>query len=86
MNKKGQMANYALVLMLAVVVIILGMSMAKPLNDANNESRTNMNCTGTTDDFVSAGCLINDIGQAYFIGGIIALAGVIVGARVLFGT
>lgn len=82
MNKKGQAA--VLAFMLAVTTIILALAWAYPVNEATTNAQTSMNCSGTTDDFVKAGCWVNDIGQAYFIGGIIAIAGVIILGRALF--
>lgn len=93
MSKKAQVSVVAF--MLAVVILILGLSFAYPVNqvttDAMNESSDflgetgGLNCTGTTDNYVTATCWIADIGQAYFIGGIFALAGLIIGARILWG-
>jgi hypothetical protein len=83
-NNKAQLGMYVYVFMLAVVVIILALALAYPVNESNSLARTEMNCSGTTDDFVSAGCLISDIGQAYFVGGLLAIAGLLIGAKVLF--
>ena len=89
LNKKGQMA--ALVFMLSIVLIILGLALAFPLNEittsAMNETSEigGMNCTGTTDDFVKAGCYTVDLTQVLFIGGLIALAGIIISAKIIFG-
>ena len=88
MNKKGQ--TMALAFMLAVVVILLALAFAKPVNEmttmAMNDTSAigGMNCTATTDEFVKAACWTADIGQFYVIGGLLALAGVIIGARALF--
>ena len=90
-SKKSQAATYAIAFMLAVCLIVLGITWAKPVNEittlAMNETGElgGMNCTDTTDDYVKAGCYTADIGQAYFIGGIAAIAGLIIGARILFG-
>jgi hypothetical protein len=93
MNPKAQISIVAF--MLAVVIIILGLSFAFPVNEATtnamNETSSSlgetggMNCTGTTDDYVTATCWIADIGQAYFIGSIFALAGLVIAARVIWG-
>ena len=90
MNKKAQAS--ALAFMLAVVVIILGLAWISPVNEmtklAMNETSEigGMNCTSSAlDDFTKAGCWTLDIAQVYFIGGIIALAGVIIAARIIFG-
>ena len=47
---------------------------------------TGMNCTGSViSDFTSAGCLTMDLGQMYFIGSLIAIGGIVVAARIMFG-
>ena len=90
MNNKAQVGNYAVAFMLAIVIIIIGVSLAHPVNEvttmAMNETSSigGMNCTSTTDDFMKAGCWTMDIGQAFFIGSLIALAGVIISARIIF--
>ena len=90
MNKVGQVGNYAVAFMLAIVIIIIGVSLAHPVNEvttmAMNETSSigGMNCTSTVDDFTKAGCWTMDIGQAFFIGSLIALGGVIISARIIF--
>jgi len=88
LNKKGQVG--ALVFMLAIVVIILALAWAVPVNEmttlAMNETSEigGMNCTLTSDDYVKAGCWVADLGQGYFIGGILAIAGIIIAGRMFF--
>ena len=90
MNTKAQAGNYAVAFMLAVCLIIMGIAWASPVNEMTTAARNEtseiggMNCTGTADDFVKAGCMVADIGQAYFIGGIIAIDGLIIAARIIF--
>jgi hypothetical protein len=88
-TKKSQ--TIALAFMLAIVVLLLALAFAKPLNqmttNAMNETSEigGMNCTNTLDNFVKAGCITADLGQAYIIGGLIALAGLLIGAKVMLG-
>ena len=92
MKTKAQAANYAMAFMLAVTVIILGLAFAFPLNEVTMNAMNNntgdgtdgMNCSSTLDDFTKAGCLVTDISQSFFIGGILALAGIIIAARIIF--
>ena len=86
MNTKAQAGNYAVAFMLAICTVILGIAWAYPINQVTTTSMNSeeMNCTSTTDDFIKAGCWTLDIGQALFIGGIIALAGTIIAARIIF--
>lgn len=89
-NKKAQ-AQYAIAFMLAVCVVILGLAFAYPLNEmtttAMNETGElgGMNCTGTTDDFTKAGCWTVDLGQGFFIGSIIAIGGIVIASRIIWG-
>ena len=89
LNKKGQVSVY--LFMIAVVIIIMALAFAYPVNQittsAMNETSEvgGMNCTATTDNFVKASCWVADVGQAYFIGGLLALAGVAIAARVIWG-
>lgn len=97
MNNKAQAS--ALVFMIAIVVIILALAWVKPINQvttsAMSENATEiygdsadtglgMNCSGTITDFTKAGCWVTDIGQAYFIWGVIAFAGAIAAAKIFF--
>lgn len=86
MNKSAQVGNYAVAFMLAICIIILGIALAHPLNETttNSMNSTEMSCSTTTDDFMKAGCWTLDMGQAFFIGSLIALAGVVIAARVIF--
>jgi uncharacterized protein (UPF0333 family) len=82
LNKKGQVM--ALTFMVAVVVIILAIAFAPTLNEINTMARNEtssiggMDCDSTTSDFTKAACWVLDLNQAYFIGGLIALAGSII--------
>lgn len=86
---KGQVS--ALAFMIAVVIILLALALAYPVHEittlAMNETSEigGMNCTSTTDNFVKAGCYVADINQAYFIGGLLALAGIVISAKIIFG-
>lgn len=94
-NKKAQAGNYAVAFMLVVTIIILALSFAFPLNELTNSARnetfnggevgSGMNCSSSIlDDFTNAGCLVSDLGQGYFIGSMMAIAGIIIAARVIF--
>lgn len=91
MNNKAQAS--IVVFMLAIVIIILALAWAKPVNEQTTlaMNKTNqygelggMDCTATTDNYVKAACWIVDINQGYFIGGIIAIAGLVIAAKILF--
>lgn len=92
MNNKAQAS--ALAFMLAVVIIILGLSFAIPVNQVTSDAmnKTNsigevggMDCSNSSiSDFQKAGCWVTDIGQGYFIGGIIAIAGLVIAAKIIY--
>lgn len=83
MNKRGQVIFYTF--MLAVIVIVLALALAFPVKQATDNARTAMNCSdGTTISmFDNATCFIQDVTPVYIIGGFIALAGIIFGAKIL---
>lgn len=95
MNKKAQAGNYAVAFMLAVCLIILGIAWAAPMNEITNDAMNTTNSIGevggmdcdnsSISDFQKAGCITADISQGYFIGGIMAIAGLIIAARIIFG-
>ncbi len=90
---KGQAAIVAL--MLAVVIIIVALAFAPVVNQftKNTMNKTSndlgevggMDCTNSSiSDSQKAGCWVVDIGQAYFILGMIAIAGIVIAARILW--
>jgi hypothetical protein len=90
MNNQGQIGSYAIMFMLAVVVVILGVSLAFPVNQmtTNAMNKTSviggMDCTNSSiSDYTKAACWTADMGQAFFIGSLIAIAGAAIAARVL---
>ena len=90
-NKRGQAAGYAVAFMLAVCLVLMAVYFATPINQlttaAMNETSEigGMACDNvTTSDFVKAACITTDIGQSYFIGGLLAIAGIIIAMRIIF--
>ena len=89
MNNQGQLSVVAFMIAVAIIVLALAFIPSINLLSTNAQNETSeiggMNCTATTDDFVKAACYTADITQFWFIGGLIALAGVIVSAKIIFG-
>lgn len=91
MKNKGQVAIFTI--MLAVVVILLAIAFAPVIkefvDDARNETNDNtigLNCTSDLiSDYDRATCVVADSFNWYFFGFLIAFAGSIIGARILFG-
>jgi len=82
-DKKGQMIFVSL--MVAITIIVLALAWAFPVRQAVDNARSDMNCSdGTISNFDKAGCLVSDLTIFYFIGGLIAMVGIVVGARIAF--
>ena len=81
MNNKAQISM--ILFMLAVVIIILAIAFIYPIYEGTTNASNSMTCSTTTDDFVKAACWVADLNMAYFIGGIIAMAGVMIGAKLV---
>ena len=96
MNKRGQVIFYSLMLGLVIVILGLGLAPAvkQVVDDARNETVVGwngaisygMNCSNPElSNFVKAPCIAADLTIFHFIGGLIVLAGAIVGARMVLG-
>ena len=90
-NKKAQSTQYAMAFMIAVCLIIFGLAWAKPVNQLitygmnTTSSIGGMDCDNSSiSDFTKAACITSDISQSYFIGGIMAIAGLVIAARIIF--
>ena len=91
LNNRGQASVYAIAFMLSVIVIILALAFAPVVNEITTKARNTtsevggMDCSNSSiDDFTSAGCLATDIGQGTFILSVLAIAGTVIAARVVF--
>lgn len=97
MNKRGQVIFVTL--MLGIIIIILAMSLASPISQFIVSARNNtdgeqvgLGCDNatrmaneTTGMFDQGTCVIVDLFLPYFIGFLVALAGVVIGAKILLG-
>ncbi len=90
MNRKGQVAVF--LFMIATVIIILALSFAYPVNQMTTNAMNTtseiggMDCSNPSiSDFTKAACWTMDISQGYFIGGLLALAGIAIAARIAWG-
>lgn len=83
-NDKGQ--TFFLTFMLGVTIIILALAFAPGLNSHIQDMRSpdDLDCGNSSiSDFNKATCVVTDISGFYIIGGLIAIAGAVIGARVL---
>lgn len=90
-NKKGQLFFFTL--MLATVVIILTLALAPAIltftSDARNATINGnpaLDCNNNSiSDFDNAACIVTDLTLPYFLGIMIAIAGAMIGARLIVG-
>lgn len=87
MNDKGQTILFAFMLTVTIIVMAMGISFAvrQGSDNAMETGSSNMSCSTTTDDYVKAACYVTDVSPAFFIGSLIAIAGMILAARYIFG-
>ena len=81
LNKKGQFQPFYL-FMIAVIIFIVGFSLASPLVNSSHQVRTDMNCSSanlTTGQRVS--CTTVDIIPAWVIGLILSIGGTAFAAK-----
>lgn len=91
MNKKGQVVLYTL--MLAVVLILLALALAPALTSIGGTIRADttdtqigLNCSNPNlDDYYKGTCMIHDLTTPFFIGAIIGIAGIVIGAKIIWG-
>jgi hypothetical protein len=85
MNKKGQVLFYTL--MLATLILVVILSLAKPTKEIINTTTSDMNCSApsTLSEYDQATCYGYDILLWFFISLGIALAFVVLGAKIVGG-
>lgn len=92
MNKQGQV-TMLYTLMIAIVVILFAMAVAPTLKIFNDEARgpstdtsVGLDCNNASiSDYDKANCVALDLNFPFVILGFMAVAGIIIGARVMFG-
>lgn len=88
MNNKGQVILFTL--MVSIVILLLALALAPPIkifvDSARNESSGDtigLNCSTTDSNFIKGTCVFVDLYTPYFIGVVIALAGLAIGAKIM---
>jgi hypothetical protein len=89
LNNKGQVFFYTF--MIGIVIMVLAMALAFPIKEVVDTARSNstsdsigLNCSSPPDNYYRAACLISDATIPYFIIGLLALGGAVIGAKVFF--
>lgn len=86
MNNKGQV--FFLTFMIGLVILLLALALAPGLRNQIDETRssTGMDCGNSSiSTFNKATCFVVDVNMFYFIGGLIFIAGSVIGAKVMLG-
>jgi len=91
MNTKGQAVFYTF--MLAIVIIILAMALAVPVKQHidvvrgnNTATQQGLDCANSSiTDYQKGQCVLTDLTIPYFFFGLLAISGIVVGAKLVFG-
>lgn len=90
-NRKGQVVIFTV--MFAIVVLLLALAFAPILKQFTEDAMASdttdsigLDCANSSiSNFDKATCTAVDVGQSYFFWGLIGIAGVIIGAKLLVG-
>ena len=90
MNNKGQVIFFTF--MIAIVIIVLALAFALPVKQlmdntmsGTTDTSQGLDCTNQSiSKYQSAQCLITDATTPFFIGAILAIAGLVIAAKVAF--
>jgi len=80
MNKRG-IANYLVILMIVVLLIVVGLALAPAMNEIVQENRrtSELNCSDTSiDNFKKGVCIETDLFPFFFAGCILGMVGLII--------
>ncbi len=77
--------------MIGIVIIVLALAFAFPVKQAIDTTRSNssgdftgLNCSSPPDNYYRSACIISDLTTPYFIIGLLALGGAVIGAKIIF--
>ena len=90
MNNRGQLFFYSF--MLGITILILALAFAPAIKQQIDTTRspssgdyTGLDCGNTSiSNYDKAACLVTDATTPYFIIGLLAIGGAVIGAKVLF--
>ena len=91
LNKRGQMFY---TIMLGLVVIIIALAIAPVVlsfvNDARaptSDTAVGLDCGNSSiSDYQKGQCVLTDLATPYFFFGLLAIAGIVIGAKLYFGS
>ena len=89
MDKKAQVFFYTF--MIGITIFIIALALAFPVKQVVDTARSNssgdftgLNCSNPPDAYYRGACLISDITIPYFIIGLLAIGGAVIGAKLFF--
>ena len=85
MDNKAQVWGFTF--MLGIIVLVLALALAGPVKSFTDDARNNtmLNCSNSTiSNFDKATCYVTDWTIFYFIGGLIAIGMLVLGAKLIF--
>lgn len=93
MNNRGTVIFYTIMLSVVLIVILLAMTPVVKtfVDDARGnttEDHQGLDCTNSTatiSNFQEAQCIVTDLATPYYFFGMLAIAGIVIGAKVLLG-
>jgi len=81
-NKKAQVQFVAL--MFGIIVFVMAIALAPSLMDVSTDATTSMDCSNSSiNEFTKGSCLLVDSSPFYFIGGLLAIVGLLIGAKII---
>jgi len=90
MNKKGSVILYSL--MIGLTIIVVALALAPAVQESTERARNvtdgdavGLNCSNDSiSNFDKATCVATDLTLFYFVGSLLLIGGVIVGAKIIF--
>lgn len=91
LNKNGQVVFYTL--MLGIVVVIIALALVPVVNDfaqsamnVTDDTHVGLDCQNSTiPDWQKSQCVLTDASTPYFFFGLLGIALLVIGAKVIFG-
>lgn len=85
-GKKGQTIFYGF--MLGITIIVLALALAGPtlsFTQVSMNQTTGLDCTNSSISIYDQGaCIVTDLTLPYFVGGLLAIAGIVIGGKIYF--
>lgn len=90
-NKRGQIIFYTMMLMIVIVVVALAIApvvnqFANTAREPSSDTQVGLDCSNESiSDYTKSQCVLTDAATPYFFFGLIGIALLVLGARVILG-